>query len=168
MIYDLLEIAVRALICVLAVIALTRIVGLRSFSKMSGFDFAITVATGSVLASTVTAPKPTIAYGLMALVALFTVQTLVARLRHSSKRARQLIDNDPLLIMKNGEILEHNLQKSKLTKADLYGKLREANAYDLSRVLAVVFEPTGDVSVLHGSGDPGENISPEVLAGVHE
>lgn len=32
-----------------AVILLTRLAGVRSFSKMSGFDFAVTVAIGSFL-----------------------------------------------------------------------------------------------------------------------
>jgi len=35
-------------------ILFTRIVGLRSFSKLSSYDFAMTVAIGSILASTVT------------------------------------------------------------------------------------------------------------------
>ena len=59
-------------------------------------------------------------------------------------------DNDPLLIMRDGEILHDNLRRSGMTTGDLIGKLREANALEFSQIRAVVFEPTGDVSVLHG------------------
>ena len=37
----------------LAVIVYTRIFGKRSFSKMSSFDFAMTVAVGSIIATTI-------------------------------------------------------------------------------------------------------------------
>lgn len=42
----------------LSMILLTRVSGLRSFSKMSGFDFAVTVVIGSVLATTVVSENP--------------------------------------------------------------------------------------------------------------
>ena len=46
-------------ICIYAsIIALTRIYGVRSFSKMSGFDFAVTVAIGSIVASVFFAKDP--------------------------------------------------------------------------------------------------------------
>jgi len=59
-------------------------------------------------------------------------------------------ENNPILLMRNGEILVDNLQKSGVTRADLMAKLREANVLQLSEVKAVIFETTGDVSVLHG------------------
>lgn len=67
--------------------------------------------------------------------------------------------------MENGIPIDANLTKAGMTKGDLYGKLREANAYDLSRVLAVIVEPTGDVSVLHGDPD-GPGPSPEIMENV--
>ena len=161
-----LEIVLRALVAVVAVIVLLRLNGLRSFSKMSSFDFATTVACGSVVASTVINPDKNVLYGVFALAGLFIVQAAVARLRTHTNWAQRLIDNEPILIMENGRILSDNLSRTKMTEDDLYGKLREANAFDLSRVHAVVFETTGDVSVLHGSGDPDETVSPEILYGV--
>lgn len=68
--------------------------------------------------------------------------------------------------MINGQILKENLRHSKMTEADLYGKLREANAFDLRRVYAI--EPTGDVSFLHGHGGSNEELSPELLEGTRE
>ena len=51
--------------------------------------------------------------------------------------------------------LDDALAASRVTRADVHAKLREANALDLSRVRAVVLETTGDISVLHGDAiDP--------------
>ncbi|WP_217271986.1 hypothetical protein [Sphingopyxis sp. BSNA05] len=46
-------IALSAAAMYVTVILLTRLAGVRSFSKMSGFDFAVTVAIGSVLGSVI-------------------------------------------------------------------------------------------------------------------
>ena len=76
--------------------------------------------------------------------------------------AAQAMDNAPLLIMQDGEVLEENLNAAKMTRADLMAKLREANVLQLRDVRAVVFEQTGDVSVLHGDAD----VDGEILQGV--
>ncbi|MBS1302202.1 YetF domain-containing protein [Loktanella sp. SALINAS62] len=147
---DFINILLRCVIMVPFVIVLTRLAGLRSFSKMSSFDFVITLATGSILASTVMSPSTPLLHGVAALVGLFVVQIGIARLRTGTTQVADLIDNAPLLIMRDGQFLMDNIRKANMTKADVIGKLREANALDLSKVRAVIFEQTGDVSVLHG------------------
>lgn len=150
---DLIYVFLRAALAVLVVIGLTRLNGLRSFSKMSGFDFAITVAKGSVLAAAVMADSSMAFWGnLTAMVALFMVQGAISRLRLRRVSVEENVDNDPLMLMRDGEIFERNLEKGQITRSDLMGKLREANVLDLSEVRAVVLEVTGDVSVLHGEG----------------
>ena len=157
-----LTVALRAVLGLAAIILLTRVSGLRSFSKMSGFDFAVTVAMGSILAAMVTAPGTGILVFLAAFAALFALQIGLAHLRARSRAVEDVMGNAPLLVMENGRPLTDNLRRSGMTLDDLHGKLREANAFDLSKVHAVIFEPTGDVSVLHGEGE----VSPEVLDGV--
>lgn len=66
--------------------------------------------------------------------------------------------------MDKDKILWDNLKKAKVTESDLQGKLREANVIRISEIKAVVFESTGDISVLHSSGD--EEIEDWLLEGV--
>ncbi|MFQ6552429.1 DUF421 domain-containing protein [Aestuariibius insulae] len=146
-----------AAVMVAVLVILTRLAGLRSFSKMSGFDFAITVAMGSVLASVVVSGSTGIWAGTSALIALFAVQWVVARARVTSERVRKTLDNAPLLIMDGDTMLEENMRTAEISRGDLLAKLREANVTQLAQVRAVVFEQTGDVSVLHRSdGDLDE------------
>ena len=83
----------------IALIVLTRLAGLRSFSKMSGFDFAITVAIGSVVASTVLSKEPPLAQAAFALSVLFGIQMSLAWARKRSSIIEALISNAPRLIM---------------------------------------------------------------------
>ncbi|TMM54436.1 DUF421 domain-containing protein [Sulfitobacter sabulilitoris] len=157
---------IDAAIMGLALIAFTRLSGLRSFSKMSGYDFAITVAMGSVLASVVVSKSTGPLAGIAALAALFVVQAGLSHLRVRSRDAQDAMDNAPLLIMQGREVLEDNLSAAKMTRADLMGKLREANVTHLDQVRAVVFEQTGDVSVLHGPA--GGGLEDDLLDGVRD
>lgn len=130
------------------IIIFTRIAGKRSFSKMSSFDFAITIAIGSVIASTIVSKSVSLLQGMTALLAIYFLQLITAQLR-KLPFFEKMIDNKPMLIMKDGIVLHKNLKKALMTESDLQAKLREANVIQLSEVKAVIFETTGDVSVLH-------------------
>lgn len=146
-------ILLTSIIVYAAILIYTRIAGLRSFSKMSAADFAMTIAVGSLFGATVSAPNPTLLAGLFALLCLFAAQWGLAYARRKSNMVSKLVDNEPLLLMNHGEIIEENLELANMTESDLFGKLREANALNFTQVKAVVFETTGDVSVLHSSSD---------------
>lgn len=148
------------------IVLLTRLVGLRSFSKMSSFDFAVTVAIGSMLATTILSRDVSLAFGAAGVAALYGVQFLVAHARARSKRVASLVDNEPVLLMQDGEMKEQAMQRVGITRADLLAKLREANVLHTSEVLAVVFESTGDISVLHQTQSGAAGLDPELLEGV--
>lgn len=131
--------------------AVVRIVGLRSFSKMAAFDFVVTVAIGSLLANAAVAdtwPKFLQPAGAIAL--LLCAQAVIAILRRKSGWFGKMLENDPVLLMRDGKLDHKALRKTRVAVSDVRAKLREANALDLSKVRAVVLETTGDISVLHG------------------
>ncbi|WP_405384202.1 DUF421 domain-containing protein [Maribacter sp. LLG6340-A2] len=136
----------------LAIILLTRIVGKRSFSKMSSFDFAMTVAVGSIVATTILSSSVKLTEGIIGLASVYGLQISIALARRK-KSIQELVDNSPLLLMDGEKIINANLLKARVTEGDLRSKLREANVTDLKQVKAVVFETTGDISVLHKKDD---------------
>lgn len=133
------------------VVLLVRVNGLRSFSKMTNFDFVMTVAVGSLLAGASQSTQWS-AFGqtLTAMAALFLVQYLTARFRKASDTFEQVMQNKPIVLMRDGQIIHQALAATRVAKSDLIAKLREANVLDFSEVRAVILETTGDISVLHG------------------
>lgn len=144
-----------------ALVALLRLNGLRSLTKMSSVDFVTTVAFGSVLASVLLADTPSLSQGVVVLAVLFAVQGLVALARQ--RWTARPFENAPVLLMDGPQILHDNLRATRVTEDDLYAKLREANVLHRGQVRAVVLEGTGDVTVLHG--DEGD-WDPDLLRGV--
>lgn len=144
-------VAVSALALFGTVILIARIVGLRAFSKMSSFDFVVTLATGSILAS-VAASSTSLANGALALAVLYTAQWTVAQLRRRTSWGTKVVDNEPIALMLEGEFVEENLTAARVTEDDVRAKLRQNNVHSLDEVRAVVLETTGDVSVIRGDG----------------
>lgn len=153
-------VAIAAVAAYAAVIAFTRLAGVRSLAKMSSFDFAATVAVGSTLSSTLLGSVPTTA-GLLGLALLFGLQYAVATARRHGLLGG-LVDNEPILLMARGEILMENLAHVRMSTSELWSALRKAGIHRREHVLAVVLETTGDVSVLRA----GEELDPELLTGV--
>lgn len=142
---------VLATIALLWVVVLVRVVGLRSLSKMTSFDFVMTVALGSLVA---TASQAT-GWGeflqpVAGMTGLFVAQWGAARLRRASTTVEKLVENVPALLMRDGTFLDDALEATRVSRDDLVAKLREANVLRLADVRAAVLETTGDVSVLHG------------------
>ena len=148
-----------------AVILFTRLSGLRSFSKMSSFDFAMTVAVGSLIATAIIAKDPPLFQAIVALGALYVLQIGIAKLRGISPLIDNLVDNQPILLMKGAQILDENLKITKVTPDDLRAKLREANVTDFNQIKAVVLETTGDISVLHTT-DSSQELDDNLLSNV--
>ena len=144
-----------------AVLIATRIAGLRSLSKMSSFDFAMTVAVGSVMAGTATSSSVPFSHGIIALVGLYGTQVAVARVRmHAS--GGKVVDNTPTVLMAGTRMIDAHLRDTRVTADDVRARLREANVLNYDQVVAVVLETTGDVSVIHGDAP----FDPDLLRGV--
>jgi uncharacterized membrane protein YcaP (DUF421 family) len=141
-------------------VAVIRLVGLRALSKMSSFDFVVTVALGSIVA-TAAATSSSVWNAAAAFVTLLAVQWAVATLRRRFHLS-DWFDNEPLMLMDRSGMFEEHLDEARVTVDDVFAKLREANVTDLDQVLAVVLETTGDISVLHGDGP----LQPDLLRGV--
>lgn len=158
-------VVLSAFVTYLAILVYTRMAGLRSFSKISAADFAMTVAVGSLFASTISSPSPSLVLGLVAIAMLFFGQWFYAAARKRFSLLSDLLDNRPLLLMANGEFIDENLKRAHVTRNDVFGKLRKSSAMNYDEVRAVVFETTGDISIIH-SHDRNARLEEDFLSNV--
>lgn len=158
---DLWHIPVSAVAMLAVVILAVRLVGLRSFSKMSSFDFAVTVSIGSILGGVVASTSP-LFEGAIAVMSLLITQGIVSWVRARRSNVATALDNTPVLLMRGQTFMDSNMLAARVTRTDVLAKLREANVLRLQDVRAVVLETTGDISVLHGPHDVDSEILSEV------
>ncbi|EAS19642.1 DUF421 domain-containing protein [Nonlabens mediterrranea] len=149
-----------------AIIIITRLIGLRSFAKFTAYDFAFTIAIGSIISATLTS-STTIVHGVTAIAALLILTFIFSFLQRVMPIIKKVTSNKPLLLMDKEEILNENLKHARIEKAQLIAKLREANVMSFDQVEAVVLESTGDISVLHRSDDE-DHLHQDLLEGVRK
>ena len=64
---------------------------------------------------------------------------------------RRFAEPPPLCLVKNGQMLKHNMRQEFITEDELWQKLREHNVESLNQVKGVYLEPDGAFSVIKRS-----------------
>lgn len=140
-------------------ILLSRLVGPRSFARLTAFDFAVTVALGAVVGATATGGAPLLR-GVIGLGTLFLLRWLVAKYRRHGLAT--VVDNAPIMLMDGPQILPQFLKRAKITEEDLLQSLRRSGITNLNQVRTVVMERDGSISVLKSDAP----LDPYILKGV--
>ena len=134
--------AYAVLLCVL------RVSGKRTLGKFNAFDFVVTIALGSTLASILTDRSLTLAEGTTALLVLIGLQYLVAWTSVRSAAMRRLTRSEPTMLVHDGRLLEHAMRRERVTRATVESALRASGIADVGEAAAVVLETNGELSVL--------------------
>ena len=142
------EILILALIVYGALISLLRITGKRTTSKMNSFDWIVTVALGSMVATIILVDDVPLIEGLAGIAGLIVLQYLVAWLASRSRRFQRLVKASPCLLYYGDEFNDETLLKERVTRGEIIAAVRAEGYHSLERVSAVVMETNADLSVI--------------------
>lgn len=147
-------ISVLAYLCLLA---LLRLFGKRTLSKMNAFDLVVTVALGSTLATILLNKDVTLAQGVLALALLIGMQFIVTWTSLRVRWVRKLATGEPTMLLYQGTFLPVALRWTRVTGGEVRAAVRGAGVATLREVQAVVLETDGSFSVVRGDGGSGES-----------
>ena len=134
----------------LTLLLMLRVSGKRTLSKLNAFDFIVTVALGSVLASTLLSKDVALAESVAALAVLIFGQFVITYLSVRSKRFQELVKGEPTLLYHKQRFLEASLKRARVTKEEIRAAVRASGQGSLEQVGAVVLETDGSLSVVGG------------------
>ena len=129
-------------------ILLLRASGKRTLSKMNAFDFVVTVALGSTLATVLLSKDVALVEGVVAFALLIYLQFAVTWLSVRAKFVHRVVKSEPALLFFKGEFLQHNMQRERVTPAEAESAVRQQGIASLESVLAIVLETDGSMSVV--------------------
>lgn len=136
------------LIAYVALVVILRSSGKRTLAKLNAFDFVVTVALGSVLATIILSDEVSIVDGVAALTVLVLLQFAVAWLSARNDRVQQVVKASPVQIVAEGELLVRTIREQRLTPAEVMQAIRRSGVGGLELVGAVVIETDGTLSVI--------------------
>lgn len=143
-----LRIVVVALCAYVGLVVLLRISGKRTLSKMNAFDFVVTVALGSTLATIILSKDVSILAGVTALAMLIGLQWIVAWTCAHSGTADHIVKSEPTIILWRGQILHDVIRRERLSIEEVRAAIRTSGKGRIEEIAAIVMETTGDLSII--------------------
>lgn len=131
--------------------------GRKEISEMTFFNFASAIAIGEIAASLVVDDQLSISNGIYALIGWSLYTILMSYLDIKSLKGRQLLTGSPIILIKEGKILEQALHKCRLDLDTLKAMLRQKDVFSIAEVDFAIFETDGKLSVL--KKDSGSSIT---------
>ena len=127
---------------------MTRIMGRKQLSQLTYFNYITGIALGSIAADIAAETKTHFLNGLTSLLWWSFLTILVGFIGLKSAKARIAFDGQPVIVIKQGKILEKELGKLRLNMDDLSMLLREQKVFSVQDVEDAVFEPNGKLSIM--------------------
>jgi uncharacterized membrane protein YcaP (DUF421 family) len=134
-----------------------RISGNRTLSKMNAFDFIVTVALGSTLATVLLNKDVSLAEGALAFGLLIGLQYLVTWASVHTAWVRPLVTGEPRMLFYQGEFLPVTMRRARVAEAEVFAAVRAAGMSGMTGVEAVVMETDGSLSVVRHQPDSGRS-----------
>ena len=149
----LLRIVVVGPLSYLALVLLLRGLGKRSLAKMNAFDWVVTVALGSALATAVLSKDVPLAESALAFTVLLGLQFAVSWLTVRSRTVEKLLKAQPRLLVYNGQMLHDEMKRERVTQSEILQTVRTTGLSDISQARAVVLETDGTIAVIQQGDD---------------
>ncbi|WP_227939861.1 YetF domain-containing protein [Alkalihalobacillus deserti] len=138
----------RIVIAFITLLVLTRIMGRKELSEMTFINFVSGITIGAMTANLVINSNVSIRNGVLALVGWSAITIFMGYIDIKSKKARNLLEGQPRIFIKNGQIMEDQLRKERLDIDALKALLRQKNIFSISDVEYAIFEIDGKLSVM--------------------
>ena len=147
------EVSITGIIAYIAVIAMLRISGKRTLAKWNSFDFVVTIALGSVLASTFLSNKDTFGKGLLGFALLVLFQYIITWISVRSSIIQKLIKAEPALLLYHGEMKREIMKKERIAEGEILAALRANGLSAIEDADAVILETDGSFSIIENIDD---------------
>lgn len=141
----------RTTIACFLLLFLARIIGRKMISQMTFFDFIVGVVVGTICGSLAMVSNNSVQSAVTAMVTLTALTLIIDYVHIKSHIFRKATQSEPVVVVKNGEVIEKNLSNLKLTVNELMALLREKNAFNICDVEFAIMEISGKLSVLKKS-----------------
>jgi uncharacterized membrane protein YcaP (DUF421 family) len=142
------SIAVSSVVFYLIVVLLVRLMGKRVTAQMNSFDWIITVAVGSLVASGILLEDVAITDATTAIAALALCQWVMTWMAMKSAKFSNFVKPVPRLLVHKGEYLESAMHAERITKSEVNVALRKKGFTDVRDANWVILETNGEMTVV--------------------
>lgn len=144
---DLVIIGFRTVLFYAIIVLVLRIMGKREVGELGVIDVVVFIIMAEVAAFALESPDKKIMEAIVPILALLAIQLLSSYISLKSKKFRDLVDGDPSVLIRDGKIIEKEMNKQRYNLDDLFQQLREQKVGSIREVTFAFLEPSGNLSV---------------------
>jgi uncharacterized membrane protein YcaP (DUF421 family) len=146
------DIVVRAIVAYVFIIFVLRIIGRRELSDLGPADVVLLVVMGDLVQNGVTQADDSVT-GVFLAISTFALLTIaMSFMSFKSRRARLVIEGEPLILIENGELVEDSMRNERLDVDDIREEMRGQGIESIDSVKWCILESSGRMSFIKKSG----------------
>lgn len=138
----------RALILYCVVFLVIRLMGKKELSKVQPFELAIIIVISDLASAPMSSRGLSLFDGIIPIITLLLAYMIFLLLNHSSNKIQDFVCGKPVVIIKDGKIVEKEFNSQKYTVSDIMSQLHEKDVFSISDVKYAIIETNGNLSVI--------------------
>jgi uncharacterized membrane protein YcaP (DUF421 family) len=146
------DLVLRALVLFLAVYLLLRVVGRRELAQMEPFDFILLIVLGDAIQQGLTQDDYSVTGALIVITSIAAIQVVVGYSAFRWRRVRTFLEGEPIVLVDNGDTIEKNLHRTRISEEELAQEARMSQIASLNDVEWAILETSGKVSFIPKKG----------------
>jgi uncharacterized membrane protein YcaP (DUF421 family) len=143
-----LAIAARTTLIYLFLILGLRLLGLRELGQMSVYDLVLIIVIANSVQNAMVGQDTSLGGGLVAALTLLLLNRMFTWLIVHHPEIRRWMLGEPILIVRNGQLLESAMRKEGVTRDHVLAAMREHGVDKLANVQMAVLEVDGTLSIV--------------------
>jgi uncharacterized membrane protein YcaP (DUF421 family) len=146
------DIVVRGIVLFLFVYLVMRVSGRRELSSLTAVDLVLVIVLGDLIQQGITQDDYSVTGAMIAVATIAGMQVLMSWISFRSARARRVLEGDPIVVVQDGNVIEHNLARERMTAEELAEEMRLNQIGTLDEVAWAVLESNGQISFIKKQG----------------
>jgi uncharacterized membrane protein YcaP (DUF421 family) len=147
------DLVLRAIVLYVFVIVLMRIVGRRELSTLSPVDLVLLIVLGDAVQQGLTQDDYSVTGAVTVITTIAVLQVATSYLSFRSKRARRLLEGEPIVIIEDGKLIDRNLRRERLRPEDVAEEMRLEGIGSFAEVRWGILESNGQFSFIKTDSD---------------
>ena len=142
------DLVFRTIYVFFLILVVTRAVGRRELSSMEPFDLILLVVIGDLVQQGVTQSDNSLTGTTTVIATMAVLVVLTAWLGFRFARLRPVLEGHPTLLVADGEVLQDNMRRQRMTLEELRAEARLQSIAALDDVRFAVLETNGKISFI--------------------
>ena len=145
------DIALRAIVLYAFIVFVIRVTGKRELAALTPVDLVLLIVLGDAIQQGLTQDDYSVTGAFIAVAALATMSVLTSYVGFKSKRARRVLEGEPIVVVQDGKVISKNVERERITVDELCESMRLQQIAKLEDVEWAIVETNGEISFVEKS-----------------